>query len=311
MAGVPARYAVITPCRDEIRYARYTLESVTRQSVRPDLWIIVDDGSTDGTAELLDSWAAEHDFVRVVHRADRGARAVGPGVVDAFYAGYAQLDPTQFDYLCKLDLDLALPPTYFERLLQKMADDPRLGTCSGKPYFLGPHGDLVSEGCGDETSVGMSKFYRTTCFEQIGGFVREVMWDGIDNHRCRMLGWKAASYDEPELRFVHLRPMGSSQHGILVGRQRHGYGQYFMGTGLVYMSVSALYRMARLPWIVGGLSMWLGYVRSMCRRLPRYPDVEFRRFLRRYQWACLLLGKRRATRRFEDEGGSHWTPSRA
>ena len=110
-----------------------------------------------------------------------------------------------------------------------------------------------------------------------------------------MLGWKAESWDEPELRFVHLRPMGSSQHGVLVGRQRHGYGQYFMGTGLVYMTVSALFRMTRLPYVVGGAAMWLGYVKSMLARRPRYQDTEFRRFLRRYQWACLLKGKRRAT----------------
>ena len=79
---------------------------------------------------------------------------------------------------------------------------------------------------------GMTKFYRVSCFKAIGGFVREVMWDGIDCHRCRMHGWIACSWDEPDLRFVHLRPMGSSQQSIYTGRMRHGYGQYFMGTGL-------------------------------------------------------------------------------
>ena len=113
--------------------------------------------------------------------------------------------------------------------MDKMEADPRLGTCSGKPYML-LNGKLVSEKCGDENSVGMTKFYRVECFEQIGGFVRQVMWDGIDGHRCRMLGWIAASYDEPDLRFIHLRPMGSSHKGIFTGRIRHGFGQYFMGT---------------------------------------------------------------------------------
>lgn len=295
MACVTARYVIISPCRDEVRHARYTLESVTRQSVTPDLWVIVDDGSTDGTSELLAEWAARFPWIRVVRREDRGARSVGPGVVDAFYAGWQAVDASAFDYVCKLDLDLSLPEQYFELLIDRMEADPRLGSCSGKPYFLGPRGDLVSEACGDETSVGMSKFYRVSCFLEVGGFVREVMWDGIDCHRCRMLGWKAESWDEPELRFVHLRPMGSSQHGVLVGRQRHGYGQYFMGTGLVYMTVSALFRMTRLPYVVGGAAMWLGYVKSMLARRPRYQDTEFRRFLRRYQWACLLKGKRRAT----------------
>ena len=86
----------------------------------------------------------------------------------------------------------------------------------------------------------MTKFYRTACFQQIGGFVRQVMWDGIDNHRCRMLGWKACSGTSPTSASYHLRPMGSSHKGILTGRKRHGFGQYFMGTGPIYMTASAV-----------------------------------------------------------------------
>ena len=84
----------------------------------------------------------------------------------------------------------------------------------------------------DENAIGASKFYRRECFEEINGFIRQVMWDGIDGHRCRQLGWIAISWDDPELRFTHLRPMGSSQKNIVTGRIRHGFGQYFMGTGI-------------------------------------------------------------------------------
>ena len=140
----------------------------------------------------------------------------------------------------------------------------------------------------------------------IGGFVREVMWDGIDCHRCRMLGWIACSWDDPELRFTHLRPMGSSHKSILTGRMRHGYGQYFMGSSLLYMTASALFRMSRPPLLIGGAAMWWGFVRSMLQRRPRYDDAEFRRFLRRYQMNCLLRGKAAATRRLVDRHESHW-----
>jgi hypothetical protein len=126
------------------------------------------------------------------------------------------------------------------------------------------------------------------------------MWDGIDCHRCRMLGWTARSYDEPELRFLHLRPMGSSQNGMWAGRWRHGSGQWFMGTGLLFMSASALYRTTRPPLFEGGLAMWLGYVGSMLRAKPRYADARFRSFLRRYQRESLFLGKRRAIARVEN-----------
>ena len=290
------RYLLITPCRDEASYARRSLDSVVRQTVPPAKWIIVDDGSTDDTPAILKEYAAKHPWIQILRREDRGQRAVGPGVIDAFYAGLEHVDLRDYPFLCKFDLDLDIPPRYFEILLQRMDAQPRLGTCSGKPYFPDPAtGKLVSEKCGDEMSVGMTKFYRTTCFQDIGGFVREVMWDGIDCHRCRMKQWIACSWDEPDLRFLHLRPMGSSQQSIWVGRMRHGFGQYFMGTGLAYMTVSSLFRMAHPPYLLGGLAMWWGYVRSALQGRPRYPDLAFRRFLRRYQRACLWRGKKAAT----------------
>jgi hypothetical protein len=152
----------------------------------------------------------------------------------------------------------------------------------------------VDEGVGDEMSLGASKFYRVTCFREIGGFVREVMWDGIDCHRCRMKGWIACSWDEPELRFIHFRRMGSSQHSIYTGRMRHGFGQYFMGTGLLFMAASALSRVNRKPYVLGSLAMLWGWIRSALARKRRYEDKEFRIFLRHYQRRALRVGKQRA-----------------
>ena len=305
-----SKYLVISPCRNEADYMCRTLDSVIIQTVRPDLWVIVDDGSTDQTPQILSHYAEKHDFIKIVHRADRGRRNVGPGVIEAFYTGYRAVEPDYFDYICKLDLDLDLPPRFFEILLQKMEANPRLGTCSGKPYFLDRNtGKLISEKCGDENSVGMTKFYRKGCFDQIGGFVKQVMWDGIDGHRCRMLGWIAASWDEPDLRFVHLRSMGSSQQSIFAGRIRHGFGQYFMGTGLGYMTASALFRLTRPPYLVGGVGMWWGFVKSMLTDKPRLEDSAFRRFLRKYQWSCLVRGKTRATALINEQRASYWQPN--
>jgi len=288
-------YALISPCRDEVDYIQTTIDAIVSQSLRPAKWVIVDDGSTDGTQDVIAAAAAQHDFIQVVERRDRGQRSVGPGVIEAFYAGYEAIDPNDYDYICKLDVDLDIPPTYFEMLINRMEETPRIGTCSGKPYFPGPNGELISERCGDENSVGMIKLYRTSCFQEIGGFVRQVMWDGIDCHRCRMLGWIAVSWDEPALRFIHLRPMGSSQKSIFTGRTRHGSGQYFMGTGLPYMAASAVYRMMVPPYVVGGGMMFYGYVKSMATGEARYDDLAFRRFLREYQWQCLTKGKSAAT----------------
>lgn len=286
-------YVLISPCRNEAEFMRQTLDSVVAQSLRPALWVIVDDGSTDATPLILEEYRLRYDWIRIVTRTDRGHRAVGPGVIDAFYAGFETLDPENYDYLCKLDLDLLLQPGYFEGLIERMEADPRIATCSGKAY-IAKDGRLVSERHGDETSIGASKFYRMSCFREIGGFVREVMWDGIDCHRCRMRGWKALSWDDPELRFVHLRPMGSSQAGIYTGRMRHGYGQYFMGTGLLWMVATAIYRIPEKPYVLGGLAILWGWLKSALQSKPRYADPEFRTFLRRYQWRALLVGKRQA-----------------
>jgi hypothetical protein len=246
-----------------------------------------------------------------VRLADRGRRAVGPGVIEAFYAGLTTVRLEDFDYLCKLDTDLDLPVRYFELLMQRMESDPRIGTTSGKPWFVHPKsGAPTPEICGDEMSVGMTKFYRVSCFQEIGGFIRQVMWDGIDCHRVRMLGWIAESVDQEPLRFIHLRPQGASQKGIWTGRLRKGFGQYFMGTSPLYHLAVVIYHLPAYPAFIGSVAMLWGYLRSWLKGLPRYDDLEFRRFLRSYQHACLLVGKRAATARINAERAQLWHASR-
>jgi biofilm PGA synthesis N-glycosyltransferase PgaC len=287
------RYVLISPCRNEASYMRETLESVLAQSVRPVKWVIVDDGSTDETPVILREYASRHEWIKIITRQDRGRRAVGGGVIEAFYVGYETINVDDYDYLCKLDLDLRLPARYFESLMARMIVNSRIATCSGKAY-LERDGRLVNEGHGDETSIGASKFYRVSCFKELGGFIREVMWDGIDCHRCRMRGWIACSWDDPDLRFIHLRPMGSSQKSVYHGRLRHGAGQYYMGTSFIYMLANAVNRLSERPYIVGSIVMLSGWLWSALRRRPRYEDMEFRRFLRSYQRRALIVGKKRA-----------------
>lgn len=304
--ALPARrYALLTPCRDEEDYMRRTLDSVVAQHETPTLWLIIDDGSTDATPQILAEYAARHDWIRVVSKPDRGRRAVGPGVIEAFYFGLDTIDIDSFDFICKLDLDLDLPPTYFAGLMDRMQANPRIGSCSGKPWFS--HGGTkVSEKCGDEMSVGMTKFYRVACFKEIGGFVREVMWDAIDCHKSRQLGWIACSWDAPELEFEHLRPMGSSQHSVLTGRMRHGFGQYYMGSDFAFFTASCIFRIAHPPYLIGGLASWWGYVRAALARAPQHGDADLRAFIRAYQRRALTVGKRRATAEVEERQAQLW-----
>ena len=306
MSGSARRYALISPCRNEARFIKTTLDSVISQSELPALWVIVDDGSTDETMDILTQYSAQYPWIKVVAKPDRGHRAVGPGVIEAFYVGLEALCLSEFDFICKLDVDLDLPPRYFEILMDRMQADPRLGSASGKPYYRSTTGAWVSEKCGDEMSVGMTKFYRTSCFQDIGGFVREVMWDGIDCHKARQRGWVVRSWDEPDLQFHHLRPMGASDNNILTGRARHGFGQYFMRSDPLYFSATAVFRMTRPPYVIGGLAMLYGYARAWWSGARQLDDPELCNFIRAYQRQALLGGKARTIAAIEERQEVHW-----
>lgn len=282
---------IISPVRNEAAYLQRTIDSVVAQTVRPAVWLIVDDGSTDTTPEIAAAAAAQHSWIVLYRRPDRGVRKVGGGVVEAFDDGLSRYRLEDFDYVCKLDGDLEFGPTYFQRLFEKFEADPSLGTASGKSWIRAGGTRLVPERTGDDFSQGQSKLYRVACFRAIGGFVREVMWDGIDCHRCRMLGWNAQSFHDDELRFIHLRPMGSSFKSIYTGRLRWGRGQYFMGTHPLYALAIGVYRLMERPWVAGGVLIVAGYLSGYLRGLPRYADLEFRQHLRRWQLSRLGLAR--------------------
>jgi glycosyltransferase involved in cell wall biosynthesis len=293
------RYALITPCRDEAAYLQTTIDTVAAQTVLPAKWVIVDDGSTDATPQILAAAAQQHPYIHVIRRQDRGQRAVGPGVIEAFYDGLNAIDLEDYDYVCKFDGDLEMPPRYFERVMEHFEADAWLGTLSGKLYVR--YGDReVEERCGDENSVGPAKFYRVSCFRDIGGFVRQVSWDGIDGHMCRMKGWIARSIHDDQLRIIHLRRMGSSQQSFWTGRVRWGRGKYFMGSAPYYVLAVSVYRMAERPYIVSGIGIFWGYLKAMVARHSRIRDRDYLQFFRRYELRSLFLGKRRTMNTYHD-----------
>ncbi|MEM9433515.1 MAG: glycosyltransferase family A protein [Pseudomonadota bacterium] len=288
------RYVLVSPCKDEADFIERTLKSIEAQTIKPVQWVIVDDGSSDNSVELIKAYQARMPFIKIVHR-QSGARRVGAGVILAFNEGYDAVD-VEYDFICKFDVDLDLPEKYFEVLIARMNADPLLGTCSGKAYYVHPStGVLTSEMCGDEASVGMTKFYRKECFEQIDGFVVEVGWDGFDCHLSRWHGWRAMSWDEPDLNFVHLRPMGSSQANIYKGRVRHGKGQYLLGAHpLFFLASSMLRSVKQRPYITGTLYSIYGYMQSWWQGESHFGDADVTKFIRSYQLRALTKGKREA-----------------
>lgn len=277
-----AKLAVVSPVRDESKYVRNTLESMIIQTVRPQEWLFVDDGSSDDTRTIIESYASRHPWIRVVANSDRGFRQLGSGVIAAFNAGLARLEKKDYQYVAKLDGDMSFPPRYLELMLQRLESEPTLAAVSGK-VFRPEKGRLVEEYIIDEMVAGQFKLYKRSAFEAIGGFSTSILWDGIDIHRCRMLGYETRSFDDPRARLVHHRLMGSSDTNVIKGRLRLGRGIWFMGYHPMYAIASGLFRTHERPYFIGGLTMIAGYLLAAVRREPRFDDPEFIRDLQRWQ----------------------------
>jgi len=281
-----APLAVISPVRDEARYVRHTLDAMISQTVRPQEWLFVDDGSTDDTRKIIESYAIDHSWIRVVSRENRGFRQLGSGVVAAFNFGRDQLLSRDYRYIAKLDGDMSFPPRYLEIMLTRLEEEPGLAAASGK-VFRPENGGFVEEYMIDEMVAGQFKLYKRDAFDDIGGFTQTILWDGIDIHRCRLKGYTTQSFHHPEARLIHHRLMGSSDANVYKGRVRLGRGIWFMGYHPLYAIASGLFRMHEKPYVVGGLIIIASYFYAALRRDPKLDDPKFIRDLRKWQLAKL------------------------
>lgn len=274
--------AIVSPVRDEARYVRNTLDAMVAQTVRPQEWLFVDDGSKDDTREIIKGYAERYPWIRVIARGDRGFRQLGSGVIAAFNFGLTMLNTKNYDYVAKLDGDMSFPPRYLEIMLARLQGDAKLAAVSGK-VFRPESGDYVEEFIIDEMVAGQFKLYKQEAFAAIGGFTETILWDGIDIHRCRMKGYRTLSFHDENARLIHHRLMGSSDRNVFKGRVRLGRGIWFMGYHPLYAVASGVFRMSERPYVVGGLIIIASYFIAAVRREPRFDDREFIENLRRWQ----------------------------
>lgn len=279
-------FVIVTPTRDEEASVERTLRSVAAQTVRPLRWVIVDDGSTDRTVEIVAPWLRAHDWIELVRLADRGRRELGGGVVRAFEAGFERVRGLPWDFVVKLDADLELPPDYFANLLAEFERDPELGMASGKT-FLSRGGRRRLEYCHDEHVRGPAKMYRRRCFEEIGGLEPVRGWDMIDETRAQMRGWRTRSFLAYPI--LHLRPIDARQPNVLRSRFDMGRLHWFLGYHWLYHYVRCARSVVQdPPRILGGLMLAGGYLWDALRRRPQL-DPEFTRFVRQRQRSRLSL----------------------
>ena len=282
------RLVIISPCRDEEKFVRFTLNSVVNQTVRPDLWLIVDDGSRDRTAEIVAGYTAAHPWIRLVRRRRAGGRQLGPGVVNAFNAGLAALDDEPFDIIAKLDCDLEFGPDTFAAIMAAF-DHPKVGMASGTTLLL-LGGKLLSERYTSFHVPGQAKFYRQACFRDIGGLQCVYGWDIIDETDARRHGWLTLSAPQPI--FIHHRLQGSSFRGLR-GRVIWGQGAYAIGSHPLFALARGIFRLAEYPWLVGGLAFIWGFFTSYFNPdIQRLTDPGLVRYLRHEQLYRLTHGNR-------------------
>jgi glycosyltransferase involved in cell wall biosynthesis len=274
--------AIVSPVRNEAKLVRLTLDAMLAQTVRPQEWLFVDDGSTDDTRAIVESYADRHPWIRIVSLEDRGFRQLGSGVIAAFDFGRARLQRADYKYIAKLDGDMSFTPRYLEIMLNRLEENPMLAAVSGK-VFRPKNSDYVEEYIIDEMVAGQFKLYKRDAFERIGGFTRTILWDGIDIHRCRMHGYKTLSFHDPEARLIHHRLMGSSDQNVFRGRARLGRGIWFMGYHPLYAIAAGLFRMRESPFVIGGLIIVASYFYAALRSEPRFDDPAFIRDLQRWQ----------------------------
>jgi biofilm PGA synthesis N-glycosyltransferase PgaC len=273
------KYVVITPVRDEERHVEATVRSVASQTIPPTEWIIVDDGSSDRTGDILDQYAAQFPWICVIHRPNRGFRKSGGGVIEAFYDGYSALRYDDWEFVVKLDGDLTLPPDYFEKCFEHFNEQPKLGI-GGGVICHEVDGELKVEANPKFHVRGATKIYRRACWEAIGGLWPAPGWDTIDEAKANMLGWKSDTFGE--LRLLHHRLTGSAD-GLLRDRMKHGLACYVSGYHPLFFAVSCLYRIVQKPYFIGSFAICYGFVKGYVDHVPRVNDTRLIGYLRTQQ----------------------------
>jgi glycosyltransferase involved in cell wall biosynthesis len=280
------RYVVITPVRNEEARIVRTIDSVCSQTIRPNRWILVNDGSTDGTQAKLEAASREHSWIQTIQRADRGFRKPGTGVIEAFYEGFELVESQAWDYLVKLDGDLEFAPDYFEKCFARFSSDSRLGIAGGR-VCSHVQGALIDDSPGDPAFHvrGATKIYRRAAWEAIGGLLKAPGWDTLDELKANMLGWRTCSFKD--LQVVQLKGTGSAD-GSWRNWFKNGRANYITGYHPVFMLLKCLSRALKPPYLVAGVGLFSGFLMGYLKRIPQVPDEALIKYLRQQQWNRLL-----------------------
>lgn len=275
-------YVLVTAARNEESVIRYPLESVVAQHARPLRWVIVDDGSTDRTANIVEEYTRRYPFIELVRRPERLERSFA-GKVHAVNAGLSRMSDLDFEVLGNLDADVSFAPGYMAFLMEKFAENPALGV-AGTPFTQRGDYDSTKDSFEGEAYVaGPCQLFRHRCFQDIGGYVPNPAGgvDWIAVMTARMKGWEVRSF--PQMRFHHHRSMGTAERGELSALFSYGEKDYYLGGSPLWQLFRVAYRMSKRPYVAGGLALGCGYAWAAARRVARPISLELMRFHRQDQ----------------------------
>jgi glycosyltransferase involved in cell wall biosynthesis len=289
MATASLPYVLVTPARNEAAYLEGTIQSVVSQTVRPRRWVIVSDGSTDGTDDIVKRYMAEHDWIELLRMPERRDRQFA-AKAHAFNAGYGRLKGVQYRVVGNLDADITFEADYFAFLLSKFEANPRLGV-AGTPFVEDSDrrdGHTYAHRFAQLEHVsGACQMFRKECFDEVGGYVpiKGGAIDWIAVTTARMKGWQTRTFVEKTC--LHHRKLGTGTDSTLMVFFRYGQKAYYVGGHPVWELLRGFFQMRRRPVLLGGLWFQAGYIWAAVIRTKRPVSPELMRFHRREQMVRL------------------------
>ena len=274
-------YVLITPARNEEKNIEKTIQSVITQTFLPVKWVIVSDGSTDRTDEIVKRYLAGNAWMELVRMPDRRDRSFS-AKVHCFNAGYARVKDVSFEVVGNLDADISFGNEYFEFLMKKYAQIPDLGV-AGTPFVENGYSSLKDSFEGERHVAGGIQLFRKACFEEIGGYIpnRAGGIDWIAVTTARMKGWKTQSFKEKY--FHHHRTLGTGGSNRLGALFNYGRKDYYLGGHPLWEIFRVMYRTIKKPYFVGSAATLFGYIWEGLSRNPRAVSPELMRFHREEQ----------------------------
>ena len=247
------------------------------QTIRPVEWVIVSDGSTDRTNEIIRSVVEAHPWIRLLSLPPRVERSFA-SVVHATEAGVRSLTVRDYDYIGLLDSDIRFQPDYFERIIQCFEASPRLGLSGGMVIDVGLRKDRVPRN--REDIPGATQFFRRQCFDDLGGLIAipEGGWDALTCARARMRGYETRLLTN--LVVDHLKPRNAHEGGFFRRKWQMGIRDYALGYHPLFETVKCLGRMLDSPWLIGGFAWWMGYCCASLQCRERLIPQDLMEFLR-------------------------------